>query len=115
MCRFIETIRVERGQACNLQLHQARVDATMARFFPGSPGVSLAGILSLDPGWDGVKCRVVYGRGGAESVTYAPYAMRPVATLRLVEADIDYGYKFEDRRQIDRAFAMRATATMCSS
>lgn len=107
MCRFIETIRVERGQACNLQLHQARVDATMARFFPGSPGVSLAGILSLDPGWDGVKCRVVYGRGGAESVTYAPYAMRPVATLRLVEADIDYGYKFEDRRQIDRAFAMR--------
>ena len=107
MCRFIETIRVERGQACNLQLHQARVDATMARFFPGSPGVSLAGILSFDPGWDGVKCRVVYGRGGAESVTYAPYAMRPVATLRLVDADIDYGYKFEDRRQIDRAFALR--------
>lgn len=107
MCRFIETIRVERGRACNLELHQGRVDATMARFFPGARRVSLAGGLSLRPGWDGVKCRVVYGREGIAGITYAPYVMRRVETLRLVEADIDYGYKYEDRTGIDRAFALR--------
>ena len=52
MCRFIETIRVERGQACNLQLHQARVDATMARFFPGIPQALADRDAGVDVGLD---------------------------------------------------------------
>lgn len=34
MFPFVETLRIERGQVCNLEYHQRRMAATMGHFFP---------------------------------------------------------------------------------
>lgn len=40
------------------------------------------------------KARVVYGAGGIKLVEYAPYQMRTIRSLKVVEDDeIDYTYK----------------------
>jgi hypothetical protein len=46
MYPFVETIRIESGQPCNLHYHQLRLALTMARFFPGAPVPSLKEALA---------------------------------------------------------------------
>lgn len=62
---------------------------------------SLAGIY---------KCRVLYGRE-IEEITYAPYQMRAVSSLRLIAADaVDYTYKSTNRNELNALYARRGVA-----
>ena len=47
---------------------------------------------------DFYKARVVYGENGVETVEYAPYSMRKISSLKVVEDNtIVYDYKSTDR------------------
>lgn len=108
MCQFIETIRIDRGEACNLLYHDKRLNATRAHFWPGSDCIHLAEHLKLSSDMDGMKCRILYDGEGIKEISYAEYTMRPVHSLRLVCSDgIDYTYKSTDREELNHLFARR--------
>ena len=51
---------------------------------------------------DFYKARVVYGEQGVETVEYAPYSMRNINSLQVVEDDtITYDYKSTDRSHLN--------------
>lgn len=110
MCRFIETIRREEGRIMNLPYHQKRLDRTM-RHLSAEKTIYLSEILS-DTSAEGIrKVRVVYDRHGIVEVTEAPYIIRKVDSLRLIEDnDIDYSCKSTDRTQLTRLFEQRGEA-----
>lgn len=110
MCPFVETIRIKQGEACHLPYHNRRLNDTLRHFWPGCRPIDLAEHLHPSPDMDGVKCRVVYDGGGIREISYAPYVMRPVRSLRLVCSDqVDYAYKSTDREALNRLFACRGS------
>lgn len=110
MCLFIETIRIEDGQIYNLDYHTERLNRTRATFWKGVKPIHLCKAISCQslPGIQ--KCRIVYGKE-IEEVTYTPYQIRNVQSLRLVTSDdIDYTYKSTNRAALNALFAQRGTA-----
>ena len=106
--QFVETIKIEDGKTLNLIFHQARMEHTMHHFFAHTPVPMLSGVLSPTPDMHFYKARVVYGEQGVEEVQYAPYAMREIRSLKLVEDnEIDYSFKSTDRTHLNRLTAQK--------
>lgn len=111
MQQFVETIKVKNGKALALAYHQARMERTIAHFFPA---LALTAMPRLEE-WvvpkadmDLFKTRVVYGEKGVEKVEYASYAMRPIRSLRVVCNDsIGYDYKSVDRSALNALVTKR--------
>ncbi|WP_116124230.1 aminotransferase class IV [Lewinella sp. IMCC34183] len=107
---FLETIRIVDGQPQLLSRHQTRVDRTRHRFFGKAPAFRLSRVIDeLDLPASGVhKLRIVYG-ASLESAEVHPYTIRPVRSLRVIEADdLRYGKKYADRSHLEKLFAQRA-------
>lgn len=136
MYPFIETICIENGRALNLDYHNERLNRTRARFYPSGSSIDLQtdspiqfqadsdsiintqadSIIDLQtvmacPIKEGrVKCRVLYADSILE-IDYAPYVIRPVSSLQIVQSDtIDYGYKSSDRKDLNTLFDLRKSA-----
>lgn len=106
---FLETIRLEDGKFPFLSYHQNRFDRTRQHFCIDEAPLSLADHLEIPPEYKiGLyKVRVIY-QCEIEDVSCQPYAIRPVKTLKLVQADhVNYEYKYEDRSSIEALFAER--------
>ncbi len=110
MCLFIETIRIEDGKVYNLDYHIERFNRTRAAFWKGSIPIDLRALVSPQSLAGIYKCRVVYGRE-IEEITYVPYQMRDVSSLRLVIADtVGYTYKSTNRENLNALYAQRKMA-----
>ncbi|MEG0455360.1 MAG: aminotransferase class IV family protein [Bacteroides sp.] len=109
MCPFIETIRAEEGVLLDIDYHNRRMNDTRLVFWPDAKPLDLTSFL-LPPAAAGVmKCRVVYS-DIIEEVSYAPYSMRSVRTLRIVCSDtINYTYKSTDREALNQLYEQRNT------
>ena len=108
MYQFIETIRIEKGNACNLFYHNRRLNEVRRYFRPECAPLQLEDYLHLSADMNGVKCRVVYTEEGITEVSYSLYEMRPVRSLRMVCSDtIDYSFKSTDRRKLNSLFQIR--------
>lgn len=110
MSLFVETIRVEGGEAPLLSLHQARLDNTLrACCGTDAPRIDLTGIVNgLAFTLRRMKVRVVYGCNGVTEVTCEQYRLRHIGSLKVVCDDtIDYAFKRTDRRCLQRLTAMR--------
>lgn len=108
MYRFIETIQVREGIACNLFYHNKRMGETLSMLRREEITVDLGSHLHLSPDMKEVKCRVVYAWDGIKEITYTPYTLRQVNTLRLIEDnEIDYHLKSVDRSRLECLFARR--------
>jgi 4-amino-4-deoxychorismate lyase len=104
---FLETIRIENGQVCNLQYHQYRMDKTMRECLGINNRLDLRSFITCADIEGRTKCRIVYGEK-VEEVTYSPYKMRTVSSLRIVKSeDIKYEYKRLDRSGINNLFEQR--------
>ena len=106
--RFIESILFSDGQYHHLDLHQHRVDRTLATFAAHSGGLSLVGLLP-DLNMDGrYKVRVVYETDAQDSgvdLEFIQYYPRPIDCLEVVETAVfDYAFKYEDRSRIHQLF-----------
>lgn len=105
---FVETIKVLDGQFCNLEAHERRARRTVEAIW----GKSLAWevgkmIIPVEMCSGLVKCRVVYDWVVRE-VSFQPYAMRQIKSLRLVDGDkVDYRYKSTDRSMFIRLMEQR--------
>lgn len=105
MCQLLETIRVENGVAQHLYYHQQRVN----RSANGANACLESYVRTLQLPADGrLKLRMVYDQHGIVEHTITPYAVRPIATLRLVVDDhIVYDRKTTDRSAIERLMNLR--------
>lgn len=104
MCRFIETIKIEKRAVFNLDYHQKRMTRTMAHFFPDADVPVLGEIIKI-PDWTDeslFKCRIIYG-AEIEKIEFEKYSPRAINTLKVVMEDqIDYSFKFADRSRIQQ-------------
>ncbi len=108
---FLESIRLENGKFPFIAYHQNRFDRTRQQFCKGSDPILLAEVLKipLEHSKGIYKVRVEY-RCDIVNISYIPYQIRPVKSLKLVDGNhIDYLYKYADRFAINELFAGRGT------
>lgn len=106
---FLESIRLEHGKFPFLAYHQNRFDRTRQHFCKRGQPIFLAERLQVPREHNkGVyKVRVEY-RCDIIDITYIPYQVREVNSLKLIDGNhIDYPYKYADRLAIDELFAQR--------
>ena len=86
MCRFVETIRLQNHELCNIALHQLRYENTARRFFDSGYALEdIAKVASQFSERGGVnKIRIVYDESGVVLTSCEPYTMKNIKTLRLV-------------------------------
>lgn len=109
MSRLIESIRLNDGVFSRLELHQVRIEHAFQQIYKLNPAWKLGTLLKDQeiPAKGLYKCRVVYNDKLVE-VEFAPYQIKPIQTLRLVENnEIEYSHKWEDRSRMNNLFAMR--------
>lgn len=111
MYPFIETIRIENGIAENIAYHNERLNRTRRNFWKDCELIDLSIMIHPDPHEKRVlKCRVVYEEEINE-ITYTPYILRNVSSIRIVFSDsIDYTYKSADRGLLNQLYALRKDA-----
>lgn len=107
MCRYIETIRIEKGRLRNIAYHDRRMNEVRREVWGVDRSVSLETYIDASPYEERTRCRVTYGRD-VESVEFFPYQIRPVHSLQLVRGgQIEYRRKRADRSELNALFACR--------
>ena len=110
MCRYIETIRIEKGRLRNIAYHDRRMNEVRREVWGVDRSVSLETYIDASPYEERTRCRVTYGRE-VESVEFFPYQIRPVHSLQLVRGgQIEYRRKRADRSELNALFACRGEA-----
>ena len=104
MCQFVETICIENGKPRNLSYHVQRLNLTMRTFFPESKAIGEHELLTDIPNVQGLqKARVVYNENGITERSFAPYSIRKINSIAIVEGnDISYSWKSTDRSALMR-------------
>ena len=103
MYQFIESIKIENGQAFLLNLHQQRIYQTFASFHHKCIINLHALISSLQPPQKGLyKWRIIYNLNGNFEYQFVPYSFTEIKDFELVENnEIDYSFKYFDRTHLD--------------
>lgn len=110
MCRYIETIRIEKGRLRNIAYHDRRMNEVRREVWGVDRSVSLETYIDASPYEERTRCRVTYGCD-VESVEFFPYQIRPVHSLQLVRGgQIEYRRKRADRSELNALFACRGEA-----
>ena len=103
MYQFIESIKIENGQAFLLNLHQQRIYQTFANFHHKCI-INLHALLSsLQPPQKGLyKWRIIYNLNGNFEHQFIPYSFTEIKDFELVENnEINYSFKYLDRTHLD--------------
>lgn len=109
MYQFIETLQIKKGVVCNIDYHNERMNATRATVLKNSKPLNLRDYLCYEGDEEYIKCRIVYSNT-IEEITYTPYQIRPVHTLRILHQNaIEYSYKSTNRENINALFAQKGT------
>ncbi len=108
MSRFIESIQLKDGQLKHLALHLKRMERTTQTYYNKFIIFDKKVIEKAAKNYSkGVfKCRIVYTQQ-IEEITFKPYQVRPINTLQLVESQLDYTLKYEDRTTLNFLFKQR--------
>lgn len=109
MCLLFETISIRNGKAENLFWHQERLNASYSAIFGKTADINLAEMLKIPPEarHGHFRCRVDYNHEIVE-ISYTPYQIKEIKSLRLVVDDqVAYPHKFADRSQLSQLFALR--------
>jgi len=94
-----ETLKAVDGEVSHLAFHQARFDKTRKELYGATQKIVLS--EHLFPSKD-VTCRVrVEYAAEIQKIEYIPYTPRSVQTFALVDADIDYAFKYCNREALN--------------
>ncbi|OFY43573.1 MAG: hypothetical protein A2X18_06425 [Bacteroidetes bacterium GWF2_40_14] len=107
--RFIETIRVENGQLCNLDLHKKRAKETILFHFGVKKSLPFDMLVPVDISLTKgtYKLRVVYSKD-IEEFSIDQYVPRTIKRLRIVDGEgIDYRFKYENRSAIEALLSLK--------
>ncbi len=95
---FLETICIKNGIVQEIEAHRKRMRQTALHFgfsAPELPDLSARIPPELAES-NKIKCSVVYHKE-IISVQYSDYRSKTINSLKLVEADLDYSFKYSDR------------------
>jgi 4-amino-4-deoxychorismate lyase len=112
MCRLIESIKVENRQFAHIQWHNKRFNNTRNQLFGISESIDLSQMIVIPKTLnEGVyKCRIIYQKE-VENVSFEPYIIRSVKTLKLVtDNTIDYPFKYENRKSLLHLMEQKGSA-----
>ncbi len=101
---FFETICIKDGVLINADLHNQRIAITMSKFFSRRISIDVRNFIRIPTHLLGerlIKCRFIYDANSI-NVEYEKYEYRIIRRLRLVEANIEYNYKYYDRICFDK-------------
>lgn len=109
--RLLETIQIINGIPQNLAYHQARMDRSKKAIFENSKFENLADALKMASkyAFDEYRCRVLY-TSHIEEIQFIPYQRKKINSLKIIEANIDYTFKWENREGLNNLYAQRGTA-----
>lgn len=110
MCRLLESIYLCDGKFRNLHLHQERITRSAQVLFKQPLHWTLESTLMQTniPTSGLFKARLVYDQEFV-NVEFIPYLPKPIASLKLVEANFNYTHKFENRSTLDEVFNKRGS------
>lgn len=104
---FLETICILHGEIQNRQYHEERMQRTAAHFGFNTPKLSDLPALLPDKLQDTkVKCRIIYHKT-IQEVSFESYLLKKITSLKLIEASVDYSFKFADRKQLNALLAQK--------
>lgn len=109
MSLLIESIKLLNGEFYNLFYHEQRMNQSLRALCGSEEHFYLEEFLNRlqKPPNGFYKCRLVYDETTTD-VEFIPYVPKKVESLRIIEHDrIRYDFKFADRKNIDRLFALR--------
>jgi 4-amino-4-deoxychorismate lyase len=112
MSPLIESIRLENGKFFNLDYHQDRIDRSVFELTGSTNEINLENFLRQQntPPKGLYKCRIVY-KSAVDSIEFLKYTSRSITKLQtVVDDEIEYSYKFEDRKRIENLLAQRGAA-----
>lgn len=92
-----------------LHWHTKRFNQTRHDCFGIKEELSLKEVINVHkiPKQGLFKCRIIYDKQ-LTTISFLPYQIRPIRSLQLViDNEIDYTYKYEDRTHLESLFAKR--------
>lgn len=107
---FLETICLINGEFCRLERHFSRMRTTAKTALDREIVLDDFPTHIPDNYKNGkVKCRILYD-DHIRDISFQSYSIRPVHSLRLVEADeLDYSLKYADRSALERVLLQKQT------
>jgi 4-amino-4-deoxychorismate lyase len=100
--KYLETIKANDGVIYHIEFHQLRLDTAL-----NAKGIHNLHILLSPPSSGLYRCRVVYDKQNIQ-INYFSYVKRSVKSLKiLIDDDIKYEHKYENREKIDSLFEKR--------
>lgn len=109
MFRLFETIYLNDGAFRNLKYHQARIEKSVFELFGVLPAWSIHDIVIQFnyPKTGLYKVRVTYNSKEVLRIEFLLYQRRHIESLKMIEANIDYAHKYEDREVLTSLLEQR--------
>jgi 4-amino-4-deoxychorismate lyase len=100
--RLLETICIIDGYPQNIIYHNQRFNQSSRLFWPTKDPIDLFLAIKVPLEFQSgiVRCRVLY-RNEIEDIQFFHYQKKSIKNLQLIETNIDYACKYEDRDQIN--------------
>lgn len=108
--RLLETICIKDGVIQNISYHNQRLNSSRKLLFSNLESIDLLDFIKIpDEFKQGViRCRVLY-QNEIEEIQFLKYNYRKIETLKVVDAQIDYAFKWENRQEINQLVAANPT------
>ena len=98
---FIETICIYKGHILNIEAHTTRMQSTAEHFNFAAPTIpDLTELIPRKMDNKKVRCTITYG-SEISNIQFIEYTQRRITSLKIVESEIDYSYKFSDRKLLN--------------
>ncbi len=98
---LFETIRIENGKVHNIDYHNARLNLTRKKLFDTHDNLEISDYLKNIPTSGVYRAKIIYDKN-IINTTYYIYKAKTIQKLLIVEANIDYDYKYLNRDQFDK-------------
>jgi 4-amino-4-deoxychorismate lyase len=100
--RLLETVYVKDGVPQNIIYHNQRFNRTKKRFWPDSQPIDLLEFIKVpvEHKYGAVKCRILY-KEEIEEIQYLKYERKEINRIKVVEANFNYDFKWENRSAIN--------------
>lgn len=100
--RLLETIQIKNGQAKRLSYHNERMNRSRHQIICATGDIYLEEVLKIPEEFQQgiVKARVLYNEQ-VSKIEFEHYRERKIDSFHLVETQMTYDFKFEDRQQFN--------------
>ena len=97
---LFETIKIEDGEIFNLDWHNRRFNKTQKELFSNSTSFDLSEFIS-PPTLGLYRCKIIYTHNKILSVNYFSYEAKEIKTLKVIQSQLDYEYKYTNRSMFE--------------